>query len=81
MQNLNELFEAVGEDVLVDGESAKAKVEFGVDENGFNVKMVSFIGFKETYEKVVLRGKEYGVISEFTDEFGVVKLQLGELNE
>ncbi len=79
--NFYELINILGEDVVIDGESKKALVEFGIDERGIDSKVIKFASFKESYDEVILRGKTYKIRAKFVDEFGVCTLELGEVNE
>ena len=77
-KEIKELIETLGEEIIVDNVSLKALVEFGSDERGFDTKVLTFISFKDDYKKITFRGKEFFINDFFIDEFGVVKVVLGE---
>ena len=80
MQEVKELIETLGEEVLVDNNNTKALVEFGRDERGFETKILTFVSFADSYENVVFRNKTYKVLDIFVDEFNIARVVLGEEN-
>jgi hypothetical protein len=80
-ETIEKLINSVGENVTIDDVSKKALVQFGTDERGFDIKVLTFIPFADSYSKITFRGVDYALKDVYIDEFGVAKVILGEINE
>jgi hypothetical protein len=77
---IEKLINNVGEDITIDGVNVKALVQFGTDEHGFDVKVLTFVSFANNYDKVTFRNVDYAVKDVYIDEFGIAKVILGDIN-